>query len=170
MSKLYKLCSCGFMNIFEESEAAPRNCAKCTRSIMKIDTFSLDEYEEKQSENAEEKTPVPADEKENEREFLFKLVNTEKNIEILLPANDEFVLGREGVGCEHFGSTISRQHLYVAPTGRLGIRVTDKDSLNGTKVNGELLPKGITKIVVPGNTITLDVYETGITLMLQRVE
>ena len=80
------------------------------------------------------------------------------------------MLGREGLGSCYFGTTISRKHLYVTPTGRLGIRVTDKDSLNGTKVNDEVLSKGITKIVVPGNTITLDTNETGITLTLQRVE
>lgn len=169
MSKVYKLCDCGFMNIFEEAGIAPRRCSECGRNILGKDTFPLEEYEKKQEEKKEEITESPETEGEKEQ-GIFKLVNAEKNIEIILPEHEDFILGREGVGKEYFGTTISRNHLYVTPTGRLGIRVTDKESLNGTKVNGELLSKGITKIVVPGNTITLDANETGVTLTLQLIE
>lgn len=170
MSKVYKLCDCGFMNIFEESDVAPRRCSKCQRNILQKDTFSLDEYEKNQAQKEEEEAKSSSEDTQESQQGIFKLVNTEKNIEILLPEHEDFVLGREGIGSECFGTTISRKHLYVTPTGRLGIRVTDKESLNGTKVNDEVLTKGITKIVVPGNTITLDVNESGITLTLQRVE
>lgn len=170
MSKVYKLCDCGFMNIFEDSEIAPRKCFECTRSILQKEIFSLEEYERKQEENQMSTSDEAPQDSEASGQGIFKLVNLEKNIEIILPEHDECIIGREALGGEFFGKTISRKHLYVVPTGRLGIRVTDKESLNGTKVNDEILSKGITKIVVPGNTITLDINESGITLTLQRIE
>ena len=170
MGKVYKLCDVGHMNIFEENGIAPRKCSECGRNILQKDILSLEEYEKNQTAIKDEEAKESSQNIQENKGHGFKLVNTEKDIVIFLPENDEFVLGREGIGKEYFGATISRKHLYVTPTGSLGIRVTDKESLNGTKINGELLLKGITKIVIPGNTITLDVNETGLTFILQRVE
>lgn len=171
MAKVYKLCDAGHMSIFDEQDAAPRKCAQCGRNILQKDIFPLEEYEERskeqekkaegQQKGSEEKPPAAA---------LLKLVNAEKGIGIILPDKEDFIIGREGVGAEVFGDTVSRKHLYVTPVGRVGISVTDKESLNGTKVNGEVLPKGTAKVVTPGSTITLDINETGITLTLQRIE
>ncbi len=173
MGKVYKLCDCGHINVFEENEIAPRRCAQCQRNILQKEIFSLDEYEKRKSEEeseAENATEEAVDTTKEENRGLFKLVNKEKGIEIILPEHDDFIIGRDYIGSEVFGSTISRKHLYVTPTGRLGIKVTDKESLNGTKINDELLAKGTPRIVVPGNTITLDINNSGITLMLQRIE
>lgn len=170
MSKVYKLCDCGFMNIFEESDIAPRRCSECQRNILQKDIFSYEEYEKSLTEEKNEDKPEKSPEEKPVQKGMFKLVNKEKNIEICLPEKEDFIIGREGLGQEYFGKTVSRKHLYVTPTGSLGIRITDKESLNGTMVNGEQLAKGITKIVVPGNSITLDVNNTGITFILQRIE
>lgn len=165
MAKVCKLCDCGFLNIYEEHDIAPRRCEQCGRNILQKDTFDYEEYQKQQVEEVQ-----PEVEEKPAVKGLFKLVCEQKGIELILPEDEDFVLGREGVGAEVFGNTISRNHLYVTPRGRLGISVVDKESLNGTKVNDELLAKGVTKIVVHGNTITLDVNDTGVTLTLLRIE
>ena len=170
MGKVYKLCDCGFMNIFEEGDIAPRRCEECGRNILQKDTFSLEEYEKKKAENEEPEEEDTSKEKTECQVGLFKLVNEEKNIEIVLPEHDDFVIGREGIGREYFGTTVSRNHLYVSPRGSMGFSVVDKESLNGTKINGEVIAKGATKIVIPGNTITLDINESGITFTLLKIE
>lgn len=165
MAQKYKLCDCGHLNIFEETETAPNKCEKCTRKIMHKSIFRLEDY--KPPEEVEEKKDEETVEDEDEGEVYFTLVNDERGIEIVLPEED-FILGREGVGASVLPATVSRKHLYVTPKGRMGIRITDKGSLNGTLVAGKVLPKDTPKIVLAGQTITLDVNSTGITLTLKR--
>ncbi len=172
MAKLYKLCDCGHMNIFDETEIEPRTCPECTRSLLRKDIFSLDEYEKRkmQEEAEKEETVTEEEDKTSESGAILKLVNDEKNIEIILPAHEDFVIGREAYGKGVFGSTISRNHLYCSPVGTIGLRVVDKDSLNGTKINGEIIPKGKPKILGIGDELTLDINSGGISLKLKRME
>ena len=96
--------------------------------------------------------------------------NEEKDITIELPLNEDFIIGRSGIGSKYFSNTISRNHLYVTPRGGLGITIVDKESLNGTSVNGEPLEKNVEKLVLPGGLVTLDVNETGITFELVKLK
>ena len=167
MSQVYKLCDCGHLNIFEDTEVAPRKCAKCPRNLLTKEIFPLSKYkpqEEKAEEPAPETKPEPAAERS-----LFKLVNREKNIEILLPPFEDCVLGRAGLGAEFMPNTVGRKHLYIFPVGRMKLSVKDENSLNGTLINGELLPKGEGRMLLPGDTITLDAKGTGITFELAWV-
>lgn len=168
MAQKYKQCLCGHLNIFEEEDAAPNKCEKCNRNIFNRSIFYLADYKPPEEEKSEGETPEEEAPEEAEGEEYLALVNEERNIVIEIPEED-FVLGREGIGAEVLPSTVSRKHLYVVPKGRMGIGVTDKGSLNGTMVEGKPLPKDTYKVVLAGQSITLDVNSTGITLKLKRM-
>ena len=80
-----------------------------------------------------------------------------KNGENIIINKDPFMIGKDSLNIDFRiadNSAISRRHATIRKSGRQ-IVIEDKDSTNGTYVNGEKLPKGQTRAINNGDVIKL---------------
>lgn len=151
----YKLCDCGTKNLFEHRGMAPRKCKNCGRSLLEVSvTDEEDEAEEQESAREAE----PAEEPEEEQ-FFYSLDTLDGKSRIVIPAEGA-VIGRAALGAELLAEhrAVSREHIYVAYRGRIGLQIEDRSKF-GTFVNGEQMIKGTAKFARDGDVIRLYNFE-----------
>lgn len=158
----YKLCDCGNKTFFEHRGQAPRRCGNCGRSLLEFSVKDEAEDESPEADVLDEVEEKPSEERRADG-FYYSLDTMDGGQSIIIPSTGGIV-GRAALGADILedNHAVSREHIRVRYSGRIGVLVEDK-SKYGTFVNGERLIKGTPKFVRDGDIVRLYSVELRVT-------
>lgn len=145
----YKMCDCGFRNIFEDLSFIPRKCEECKRSL---EGRPIQEFDETVEETVVDEIKEVVETCESGL-FYIQDIHTEECDDIPVEGG---LLGRAHIGWRIFQKhpSVSRAHIEVSYYKNLGLRIKDI-STYGTYLNDEKLTKNSMETVFEGDVIKL---------------